>query len=112
MSYVFTCFCISRWFRIHSTSAYNLAGSQVVILEGCKLGNYLGGGGRKLCYTQCFHLRKTQYCGQCFMLSMYVMVLLSCCCFFLMAKDEFLFMLLRLPMCVFMYDHSTICSFI
>lgn len=32
--------------------------------------------------------------------------------FFLMAKDEFLFMLLRLPMCVFMYDHTTICSFI
>lgn len=32
--------------------------------------------------------------------------------FFLMAKEEFLFMLLRLPMCVFIYDHTTIFSFI
>lgn len=64
MSYVFTCFCISRWFRIHSTSAYNLAEGQVVILEGRKLGNYLGGGiKRKLCYSQYFDLRKTQYYG-------------------------------------------------
>lgn len=49
MSYVFTCFYISRWFRIHSTSAYNLAEGQVVILEGRKLGNYLGGGKKGSC---------------------------------------------------------------
>lgn len=58
MSYVFTCFCISRWFRIHSTSAYNLAEGQVVILEGRKLGNYLGGGKKEAVLFTIFRSKK------------------------------------------------------
>lgn len=43
---------------------------------------------------------------------MLYVVCVGCGFFFLMAKDEFLFMFLRLPMCVFIYDHTTVCSFI
>lgn len=43
-------------------------GARWLFLKDANLETIWGGGG-ELCYTQYFHLRKTQYCGQCFMLS-------------------------------------------